>query len=46
MDLIGCNSQFFSARGSALRDKLEDNAAQPKFIITEPAIGYRATGLE
>ncbi len=25
-----------------LRDKLEDNAAQPKFIITEPAIGYRA----
>ena len=25
-----------------LRDKLEDNAAQPKFIITEPAVGYRA----
>jgi two-component system, OmpR family, KDP operon response regulator KdpE len=25
-----------------LREKLEDNAAQPKFIITEPAIGYRA----
>lgn len=25
-----------------LREKLEDNAAQPKFIITEPAVGYRA----
>jgi two-component system KDP operon response regulator KdpE len=25
-----------------LRDKLEDNAAQPKFILTEPAVGYRA----
>jgi two-component system KDP operon response regulator KdpE len=24
-----------------LRDKLEDNAAQPKLIITEPAVGYR-----
>jgi two-component system, OmpR family, KDP operon response regulator KdpE len=29
-----------------LRDKLEDNAAQPKFIITEPAIGYRAIRIE
>jgi two-component system KDP operon response regulator KdpE len=25
-----------------LRDKLEDNAAKPKFIITESAVGYRA----
>ncbi len=25
-----------------LREKLEDDAAQPKFIITEPAVGYRA----
>ena len=25
-----------------LRDKLEDNAAQPKFILTESAVGYRA----
>ena len=24
-----------------LRDKLEDDAAQPKFITTEPAVGYR-----
>jgi two-component system KDP operon response regulator KdpE len=29
-----------------LRDKLEDNPAQPKFIITEPAVGYRAVRLE
>jgi two-component system KDP operon response regulator KdpE len=27
-----------------LREKLEDNAAQPKFIITEPAVGYRTLG--
>ena len=25
-----------------LREKLEDDAAQPKFIIPEPAVGYRA----
>ena len=25
-----------------LREKLEDDAAQPKFITTEPAVGYRA----
>lgn len=25
-----------------LRDKLEQDAAQPKFIITEPGVGYRA----
>lgn len=29
-----------------LREKLEENAAQPAFIITEPAVGYRAVGLE
>jgi two-component system KDP operon response regulator KdpE len=29
-----------------LRDKLEDNAAQPKFILTEPAVGYRAVRFE
>jgi two-component system, OmpR family, KDP operon response regulator KdpE len=28
-----------------LREKLEDNAAQPKFILTEPAVGYRAIEL-
>jgi len=25
-----------------LREKLEDDAARPKFILTEPAVGYRA----
>ena len=25
-----------------LREKLEDNAGRPKFILTEPAVGYRA----
>jgi two-component system KDP operon response regulator KdpE len=29
-----------------LREKLEDDAAQPKLIITEPAVGYRAIGFE
>jgi len=29
-----------------LRDKLEDDSAQPKFILTEPAIGYRAVDHE
>lgn len=27
-----------------LREKLEDNSAEPKLIITEPAIGYRLIG--
>ena len=29
-----------------LRDKLEDDSSQPKFILTEPAIGYRAVDHE
>jgi len=29
-----------------LREKLEDNAAQPKLIITESGIGYRVNELE
>jgi two-component system KDP operon response regulator KdpE len=29
-----------------LREKLEDEAARPKFIITEPAVGYRALSAE
>jgi two-component system KDP operon response regulator KdpE len=29
-----------------LREKLEDDAAQPKLIITEPGVGYRAMELE
>jgi two-component system KDP operon response regulator KdpE len=29
-----------------LREKLEENTAQPAFIITEPGVGYRAVGLD
>ena len=29
-----------------LREKLENDAAQPKFILTEPAVGYRAVDQE
>lgn len=29
-----------------LREKLEENAAEPRFIITEPGVGYRALGVE
>ncbi len=29
-----------------LREKLEENAGQPAFIITEPGVGYRAVGWE
>ena len=29
-----------------LREKLEDAAARPKFILTEPAVGYRAMEME
>jgi DNA-binding response OmpR family regulator len=29
-----------------LREKLEDNPAQPKLIITESGVGYRAVSLD
>jgi two-component system KDP operon response regulator KdpE len=29
-----------------LREKLEENTAEPRFIITEPGVGYRAMGVE
>jgi two-component system KDP operon response regulator KdpE len=29
-----------------LREKLEESAAQPKFIVTEPGVGYRALELD
>jgi two-component system KDP operon response regulator KdpE len=29
-----------------LREKLEEDTAQPAFIITEPGVGYRAMGVE
>ena len=39
-------TQYLRVHIAHLREKLEDNAAQPKFIITEPAVGYRAVRLE
>ena len=35
-------TQYLRVHIAHLREKLEDNAAQPKFIITAPAVGYRA----
>jgi two-component system KDP operon response regulator KdpE len=35
-------TQYLRVHIAHLREKLEDNIAQPKFIVTEPAIGYRA----
>ena len=37
-------TQYLRVHIAHLREKLEDNVAQPKFIITEPAVGYRAIG--
>ena len=35
-------TQYLRVHIAHLREKLEDNAAQPKFIITESGVGYRA----
>lgn len=35
-------TQYLRVHIAHLRNKLEDDAAQPKFILTEPAVGYRA----
>jgi two-component system, OmpR family, KDP operon response regulator KdpE len=39
-------TQYLRVHISHLREKLEDNIAQPKFIITEPSVGYRAIRLD
>jgi len=39
-------TQYLRVHIAHLREKLEDNADQPKFIITEPAVGYRAVRLD
>ena len=48
MEVWGPNAveqtQYLRVHIAHLREKLEDNAAQPKLIITEPAVGYRAIG--
>jgi two-component system, OmpR family, KDP operon response regulator KdpE len=38
-------TQYLRVHIAHLREKLEDNAAQPKLIITEPAVGYRVVEL-
>jgi len=35
-------TQYLRVHIAHLREKLEDNPAQPKFIITESGVGYRA----
>jgi two-component system KDP operon response regulator KdpE len=35
-------TQYLRVHIAHLRGKLEDDAAQPRFILTEPAVGYRA----
>jgi two-component system KDP operon response regulator KdpE len=39
-------TQYLRVHIAHLREKLEDNAAQPKFIITESGVGYRAIRLD
>jgi two-component system, OmpR family, KDP operon response regulator KdpE len=39
-------TQYLRVHIAHLREKLEDNAAQPKFIITEPAVGYRVVRVD
>jgi two-component system, OmpR family, KDP operon response regulator KdpE len=39
-------TQYLRVHIAHLREKLEDNAAQPKLILTEPAVGYRMVELE
>jgi len=33
--------QYLRVYMTQLRHKLEDNPARPKFLVTEPGIGYR-----
>jgi two-component system KDP operon response regulator KdpE len=35
-------TQYLRVHIAHLREKLEDSAAQPRFIVTEPGVGYRA----
>jgi two-component system KDP operon response regulator KdpE len=39
-------TQYLRVHVAHLREKLEDNAARPQFLITEPAVGYRAVRLD
>ena len=37
-------TQYLRVHVSHLRQKIEDNPARPKFIVTEPGVGYRFRG--
>jgi two-component system sensor histidine kinase KdpD len=37
-------AEYLRVAVRALRQKLEDNPAQPAIIINEPAVGYRLAG--
>jgi two-component system KDP operon response regulator KdpE len=39
-------TQYLRVHIAHLREKLEDDPARPQFLITEPAVGYRAVILE
>ncbi len=39
-------TQYLRVHIAHLREKLEDAPARPQFLITEPAVGYRAVSLE
>jgi len=41
----GSQTHYLRVHVAHLREKIEDDAAQPKLIITEPAIGYRLVEL-
>jgi two-component system KDP operon response regulator KdpE len=39
-------TQYLRVHVAHLREKLEDNAVNPQFLITEPGVGYRAVNLD
>jgi two-component system, OmpR family, KDP operon response regulator KdpE len=39
-------TQYLRVHIAHLREKLEDDPARPQFLITEPAVGYRAVRLD
>lgn len=39
-------TQYLRVHIAHLREKLEDDPARPQFLITEPAVGYRAVSLD
>ena len=42
----GADTQYLRVFVGQLRQKLEDQPAEPKIIVTEPGVGYRISGNE